>query len=291
MFVNKKVVLLLLAVLIFLPIKVFSQKNIEQSSTKRPSWLVEPPQGTYYKYYSGVGSSPLSLTNAKEQAIANVISEIIMAGEIIANSEIQTFHQQSNDGIIGSVSREIQQTGKTTKIKGLVKEEEYWQSIQTVNGIIYQYWILMKIPKPEFSGFDLSVEQGYGYLPIIKSALLPGWGQFHKGESVKGSIFLISETALISTLFISNYYSQYYSAKAANELDNDRRLFYNDWAYRSYTISVVSGITAGALYIYNIIDAVVAKGDKKYAFNKMNDLDITADLNPKHVGLIFTYSY
>lgn len=286
---HKKYISLLL--IIFQVFLSYGQNIIEQSSPKRPMWLNEIPSGKYYIYYSGIGSSEISLSDAKEQAIANVLSGIIMQKGIIVESEIRAYQEENNDEIISQFSREILQTGKTTKIKGLLKEEEYWTTIKSNGNIIYQYWILMKIPKSSYMENNYIIKQGYGFKPILKSAVLPGWGQFHKGESVKGSIFLISETALISTLFISNYYSQYYSAKAANELDNDRRLFYNDWAYRSYTISVVSGITAGALYIYNIIDAVVAKGDKKYAFNKMNDLDITADLNPKHVGLIFTYSY
>ena len=245
---------------------VFAQKVVDRSSSELPPWTTEPPVGKYFTYYSGVGSSPNSLSDAKEQSIANVLSEIIMEGEITAESRIETFHQQSKEGIISEVSREIQQTGASTTIGGFRKEEEYWQTVKTGDGLLYQYWILMKIPKPEYAGFDLSVKQGYGIAPIWRSALVPGWGQFNKGEKKKGLRLLGSEAALASTFFICQQISRDYSRKASDERDVDRRKFYNDWANRSYSISMISGIMAGVVYCYNVFDAVTARGAKKYAY-------------------------
>lgn len=245
---------------------VFAQKVVDRSSSELPPWTTEPPVGKYFTYYSGVGSSPNSLSDAKEQSIANVLSEIIMEGEITAESRIETFHQQSKEGIISEVSREIQQTGASTTIAGLRKEEEYWQTVKTGDGLLYQYWILMKIPKPEYASLDISVDQGYGIAPIWRSALVPGWGQFHKGEKKKGLRLLGSEAALVSTFFICQQISRDYSRKASDERDVDRRKFYNDWANRSYSISMISGIMAGVVYCYNVFDAVTAKGAKKYAY-------------------------
>lgn len=285
---KKRFFISLLILLISFDANLFAQKIIEQSSSKKPSWLIEPPSGKYFNYYSGVGSSSTTLSGAKEQAIANLLSEIIMEGEIVAGSEINTFHQQSSAGIISEVSREIQQTGKTTKIQGLQKEEEYWQTMRTKNGLVYQYWILMKVPKPGFEGFDLTVEQGYGFTPVLKSLVVPGWGQFHKGEQKKGWRFLISETVFVSSFFISNYFSQNYSRKAENEQNYDNRKFYNDWANRSYTIGTVSGIIAGAIYAYNVFDAVTSKGAKKYALNETKPIQVFAGLNYNQPAIVFT---
>ncbi len=245
---------------------IFAQRVVDRSASELPPWTTEPPVGKYFTYYSGVGSSPNSLSDAKEQSIANVLSEIIMEGEISAESRIETFHQQSKEGIISEVSREIQQTGTSTTIAGLRKEEEYWQTVQTGNGLLYQYWILMKIPKPEYVGLDISLKQGYGFAPVWRSTLVPGWGQFYKGEKQKGLRLLGSEAALTSAFVITQHLSQSYSRKASDERDTDRRKLYNDWSNRSYTISMISGIMAGVVYVYNIFDAVTAKGAKKYAY-------------------------
>ena len=254
------------ATLAFATQLVFAQEVVDRSSSELPPWTTEPPVGKYFTYYSGVGSSPNSLSDAKEQSIANVLSEIIMEGEITAESRIETFHQQSKEGIISEVSREIQQTGASTTIAGLRKEEEYWQTVKTGNGLLNQYWILMKIPKPEYASLDISVDQGYGIAPIWRSALVPGWGQFHKGEKKKGLRLLGSEAVLTSAFVISQHLSQSYSRKASDERDTDRRKFYNDWSNRSYSISMISGIMAGVVYCYNVFDAVTAKGSKKYAY-------------------------
>jgi len=288
MLTKKRFYISLLILLFSIDANLLAQKIIEQSSSKKPSWLIEPPSGKYFNYYSGVGSSQITLSGAKEQAIANLLSEIIMEGEIVAGSEIKTFHQQSSAGIISEVSREIQQTGKTTKIQGMQKEEEYWQTMKTQNGIVYRYWILMKVPKPGFEGFVLSVEQGYGFTPVLKSMVVPGWGQLHKGEQKKGWRFLVSETVFVSSFFISNYFSHNYSRKAENEQDYENRLFYNDWSNRSYTIGTVSGIIAGAIYAYNIFDAVTSKGAKKYALNETKPVTIFAGLSNKQPTITFS---
>jgi len=89
---------------------LWAQHVIEKSMPQPPTWLQEPPIGAYYTYYSGIGSSSNSLSDAKEQAISNVLSEIIMGGEIKAESQITTYQQQSSIGILSDVTREIQQT-------------------------------------------------------------------------------------------------------------------------------------------------------------------------------------
>lgn len=258
--------ILLCVIMIIFTNRISAQKIVDSSPKIKPSWLIQTPKGKYFKYYSGMGSSQNSLADAREQAIASVLSEIVMEGEIVVSSVIRDFYQEKNSEIISDVSREILQKGTSTIIKGLSKEEEYRQTQKTTNGLLYECWILMKAPKPEYIGFDIPAQKGYGFSPVWRSALIPGWGQFHKGEPQKGWRFLISETACVSSFFISNYFSQNYSRKAENERDYDKRKFYNDWSNRSYTIGTVSGIVAGAIYIYNVFDSVTSKGEKRYAF-------------------------
>ena len=252
---------------------LLAQHVVEQSAPKPPTWLMEPPAGTYYTYYSGIGSSSLSLASAKEQAISNVLSEIIMGGEITAQSQITTFQQQSNLGNLSEVTREIQQTGKSTTIKGLEKEEEYWETLKKGSELSYRYWILMRKQKPEYVGLEFTIKQGYGIAPVWRSILVPGWGQINKGESKKGIRILGAEAVLISTFLISQNLSHDYSRKASLERDADRRTFYNQMSNRSYAIALVSGIMGGVGYFYNVFDAVTGQGAKKYALTPIYNSD------------------
>ncbi len=263
----------LMVVLGLLLNSLLAQHVIETSLPKPPTWLKEPPTGTYYTYYSGIGSSSLSLSDAKEQAIANVLSEIIMGGEITAKSQITTYQQQSTLGNLSEVTREIQQTGRSTVIQGLQKEEEYWETIWKGSETIYRYWILMKKQKPEYAGYDLSVKQGYGFAPVWRSILVPGWGQIFKGENTKGIRLLGTEAILISTFLVSQNLSHNYSRKASLERDADRRTFYNRLSNRSYSIGMVSGLMAGVGYFYNVFDAITGQGVKKYALTPIYGSD------------------
>ena len=244
---------------------LLAQQVVETSASKPPTWLREPPTGTYYAYYSGIGSSSLSLADAKEQAIANVLSEIIMGGKITAQSQITTYQQQSTLGNLSKVTREIQQTGKSTVIRGLQKEEDYWEALKKGSETTYRYWILMRQQKPEYSGLEFTIKQGYGFEPVWRSILVPGWGQIKKGETSKGIRILGAETVLISTFLISQNLSSDYSRKASLERDADRRTFYNQMSNRSYAVGLVSGIMAGVGYFYNVFDAGTGQGAKKYA--------------------------
>ena len=55
---------------------LLAQKIIEQSSSKKPNWLTEPPKGNYYNYYTSMGISQESLDKAQKHAITNILSSI-----------------------------------------------------------------------------------------------------------------------------------------------------------------------------------------------------------------------
>ena len=229
---------------------LFAQKVIDSSADKRPTWSIEPPTGKYFRYFSGMGSSNNSLADAKQQAISDVLSEIIMEKRITAKSEIKTFQEQTNSEIISKVSREIQQTGMSTTIDGLLKEEDYWEIAKVRKGSIYRFWILMKFPKPEYNGFDLSmmtVKQSYGVFPIVKSVFVPGWGQIHKKEKKKGLRFLTGFAVTLTTGIVSQSMSNNYAIDAQNADTGEWIDYYNTLSEQYYLASTISYIIAGAI--------------------------------------------
>ena len=249
---------------------LFAQKVIDSSTEKRPTWSIEPPTGKYFRYFSGMGSSNNSLADAKQQAISDVLSEIIMEKRITAKSEIKTFQEQSNSEIISKVSREIQQTGMSTTIDGLLKEEDYWEIAKVHKGSIYRFWILMKFPKPEYNGFDLAmmtVKQSYGVFPIVKSVFVPGWGQIHKKEKKKGLRLLTGFAVTLTAGIVSQSMSNNYAVDAQNADTGEWIDYYNTLSEQYYLASTISYILAGSIYGYNVYDAISSKGAKIYALN------------------------
>ena len=276
---------------IFVLLIVFSlnaQKVIDSSSIKRPSWLKETPTGKYFKYYSGMSSSKNSLDEAKNLAISDVISEIIIGNEIYVESEITTIEGETETELISRITKEIKLKGKTTSVKGLEKEEEYWESVQTKTDILYRYWILMKIPQKEYINYDFSkidLNRNYGTTPLIKSIFVPGWGQIHKKETTKGVLllsgFAVTLTSGIITYNISSSYAD--DAKTANGADWIE--YYNDLSDQYYLASMASFVLTGAIYGYNIFDSISSKGAKIYASN--NNLFLSFN---KDSQFVMTYS-
>ncbi len=140
----------------------------------------------------------------------------------------------------------------------------------------------MSLPQyPENYPIGPRIINNYGFAPVWRSSLIPGWGQFYKKQSKKGYFFLISETILISGALFSNYLSIHYHDKAFDAYnDNDYSLQrdYKNWSDTAESIAVISGIAAGVVYIYNIFDSVSSKGAKRYT-SVDNNFKIYTSLN------------
>lgn len=262
---------------LFIVYSLSAQKVIDCSSKNRPNWLKEKVKGNYFKYYSGMSSSENSLDEAKNLAISDVLSEIIMQNEITVESAITTFDKETEKEFISRITKEVKIKGSSSSIKGLEKEEEYWEAIQTKANVLYRYWILMKMPKKQYTNHTFStneLKQTYGATPIIKSALIPGWGQIQKKETKKGILFLSGFAVSLTSAFITYNISSSYEQDAKNANGAEWITYYNDLSDQYYLISAVSFILSGAIYGYNVFDAISSKGAKIYAFNDTNILKI-----------------
>ncbi len=251
---------------------VSSQDIIDQSSNSKPDWIEESPTGDSYKYYTGIGSSTTSLESAQESAIGNVLSQISFNDNTTIQVE-RTYTKEENVDIDLSGEEKysynedyiqvINSSGEEIVIRGLQKEEDYWQKVLTNDKIEYQYWVLMKIPKNGASPKE--IKQGYGMSGVWRSAVVPGWGQFYKKERNKGIGFLSSAGLFAIGTVVT--YSQYKSnLRLAQQNSNIYvRTQYIDRAdnWRNGSYFCIAGFAA--IYIYNIIDASTSRGAKKYA--------------------------
>jgi len=269
----------------------YGQKLINKSAEKQPIWLIEMPEGKYFNYFSGVASSKISLDEAKEKAILSVLSEIVMSSEVTIESEITLFDQETESELISRVTNEIKLKGTSTSITGLKKEEEYWETIKTETEIIYRYWILMKIHREKYVGVDLSkfeLKQTYGPTPIIKSAIIPGWGQIHKKETKKGIIFLTGFVTTLTSGIITNNISHSFTEDAKNANGAEWINYYNDLSNQYYITSMISFVISGAIYGYNIFDSISSKGAKIYAYNNSKNIWFAINNKSSNIGINIT---
>lgn len=127
-------------------------------------------------------------------------------------------------------------------------------------------YFLCTVPDPNSKHViydDYEVTTQYGLMGMWRSAIIPGWGQLYKGNIVKGSLILGGTAALIGGIIATETIRSDYSRRINETHEiNQKRLYAKRADQFSTTRNICFG-ALGALYIYNIIDAVVSPGARR----------------------------
>jgi len=230
----------------------------------RPPWMYgdmpkKQNSSYYFKVTHGQGAS---LLEARSNALSGLLSEL-------AQSQGVTVRGSS-----------ILQTISTEK-NGILDEQSTFQSSYNIesNGfkarfeVVDEYvdadkrcWMLFAVAhNPARVAFDrVEFTTDYNASAVWRSALVPGWGQMYKRSTAKGVAILSSEVAAVAGIFVCSNLSDSYYNKALVERNSRVREQYQDRAttYRNIRNGFI--VAAGAIYAYNIVDAISAKGAKRY---------------------------
>ena len=130
----------------------------------------------------------------------------------------------------------------------------------------------------------------YGAAPVAMS-LIPGVGQIYKGSTVKGICLLGGVAALgLGALLCENTRSDYKNKmKEQPEFAKD----YNTKANNYQTARNILIGAAAAVYIYNFVDAAVAKGSRRIIVKKANGnrLSFNPFISFDGAGMGLTYNF
>lgn len=96
---------------------------------------------------------------------------------------------------------------------------------------------------------------------VLKSALVPGWGQFTNKQNTKGSVFLGAELLLMGTSLYFYDRSMYYYNKYldATQVEDIERFYNSAVAPRQYSM-IFLGLGA-LIWGYNIFDVIQGTDD------------------------------
>lgn len=168
--------------------------------------------------------------------------------------------------------------------------DEYWE-YQSSSGL-YEYYALFAVSEqgqtPVFDEF--SVTSPNGAAPALMS-IIPGIGQFYKGQKVKGLILFGAEAAcVIGALYCENQRSDNVKKMATYPRQvkeySDKA---NDWKTRR---NIMWGV-AGAVWVYNMIDAIAVKGTPKVIIKptQQSTMAFAPMASPNYAGITLTYSW
>ncbi len=235
------------------------------ASAQKPKWVGNTPKelNSTYKFVEIV-SSGYSLEEARKNA-----------------KELLSDDRQLQEGL--RISR---RTTDSTRVQQITKDGKFSENIEqhiNVNTVVDgEKYSLQALRIDEYAGrkdgktelhtlymvaltenpvFDHTrVTASYGVAPVLMS-VIPGVGQWYKGSRVKGaSIFASELVAAAGIIFCDNQRASY--VKKATEQPKFVREYSSRADNWGTGRNVCIGVAAG-IWLYNIIDAAVAKGARR----------------------------
>lgn len=141
--------------------------------------------------------------------------------------------------------------------------DEYWK--QDNNGLYHVQRLYAKSELGRMPIYDdLSLTESYVSDPATWGlALIPGAAQFHKGSYLKGGLILGGSVVLVGgIIFTENQRTDYIRKISGTHDANIKRSYITKSDHFATGRNICIG-AAAALYVYNLIDAIVAPGARR----------------------------
>jgi len=204
-----------------------------------------------------------SLDEARQKCFVNLTTKLEHERGITISSKFRASSHLSRDTYTKSkdFSMECEENGKSIFLNCRTVDE-YW----TNDHGHYSCSLLYSIANnayPDRAGDMAYVTSHYGARGLWRSAIVPGWGQLYKGSTVKGGLIMGGTAVLVGGIVFTECMRSDYADKIAKTRKEENKRIY---ATRRNNFSTGRNIcigALGALYIYNLIDAIVAPGARR----------------------------
>lgn len=244
----------------------------QKSTNLRPKWVGNTPNPKIEYYFVEVHSDATSsLQGARvsvKQEIASNVERVdkVSVSEIFEDKSVQTYDSDFDVTMNSTDSYQLylKVDGEARPIKSR-RIDEYWEVVERGGANVLDYHALYAVERngatADFSG--ISSVSSYGGHGLWRSAIVPGWGQLYKGSTVKGSLILGGTALLIGGAIYTDIMRTDYANKIKKTHSADNKRAY---ATRRDNFAMGRNIclgALGALYVYNLIDAIVAPGARR----------------------------
>lgn len=287
----KKTFFILFSLCLLTPSVVMAKRT----SGNKPQWVSKGEEvmnnkrsnSTYHFIrIENLGSNLQDLTKGR---LRNLASKIGQENNLSGESEVKIENiQTGNDA--NSRIQFVESSKNKFKVATFVSRlvDEYWE----FDDGKYHYYALFAVSEsgqePVFDEFSSSTS--YGAAPIVMS-IIPGVGQMYKGSTAKGLCLLGGTAALgLGALFCDNERADYKNKmKEQPQFAQD----YNTKANNYETARNVCLGAAAAVWIYNIIDAAVAKGARRIIVKPANrhSFSMAPMISTEGTGVTLAYRF
>ena len=266
--------ILLLMLSLSLSGKVSAQ--FAKSEKIKPQWLHKQPKpsNTTFAYEMDYATGK-SLDEARTKSLNGLIAASGFENGVVVLSDYKSRTVDSKVYIGGKLSDyQVDAFESNSRVKGhevrlhVKSVAEYWT--RDINGTVNLTTLYAKSLNgtPNFDDVELTTK--YGAHGLWRSAIVPGWGQFHKGANLKGGLILGGCAALAAGIvFTENQRTDYVNKIAKTHDAGLKRTYATKRDHFATGRNICIGALA-ALYIYNLVDAVAAPGAQRIIVHPRN---------------------
>jgi hypothetical protein len=255
---------------------------------------VFPPKSNAFDFRVSRGEGR-SLKEAREDAFNSLLIDLGNNAGVSVNSETLTEIKSSLDYSDAMRYNEQETSTTTHRIEregfnaSFIKVGEYYEYAAIDN--LYRIWELYEVsPRKSFTPYIPEYTSRYGARAAWRSAVLPGWGQMHKGSMTKAICIIGGEVALIGGIVATENLRASYIQKIGQTHNASQVKTYAGQADTMSNIRNLCITGAAALYIYNLVDAIVAPGDK-YLVARDNRLSLVPVAGGTFTGIGLTLNF
>ncbi len=222
----------------------------------------------------------------QDNSVINVVTATGYSEEDARNKAIQLIsaNQSLATGLRSNVNVDrngvITATGQDNlTVKAQIRDE---YSEYEATGIFRYYLLVQTAKNPSYKLEPVNITNHYKFSPRV---FIPGMAQIHKGQTVKGALFISGEIAAVAGVIAFERMRSSYESKI--------KLTHNATDMKNYIKkaddmkNIRNGFICGAVAIYawNVIDGIVSKGkshievgNADIAFSPYSDLQSTGVL-------------
>ncbi len=246
-----------------------SAQNVSLDKIK-PQWLHKLPTPTNSSFrYDFTSAIANSLETARNKCLTELISSSGLSQGVVVTSDYKSNEELSQVWNNGKLTEKIDYEANTTTS---VKSKENKIFVEKIDEYVtrdhagaYYLTTLYTISElgttPLFDNIDKTTK--YGAIGLWRSAIVPGWGQFYKGSYLKGGLIMGGAVALAGGIVYTECMRSDYADKIAKTHKEENKRVYATRRDNFETGRNICIGAAAALYVYNLIDAIVAPGARR----------------------------
>lgn len=264
---------------------------------QKPKWVDNTPKelNPSYKFIeivsagSDINSARVDALHllAQNQQLTKAVRVSVETG-MLTHVEQITENGEMSETITDNTDISVKVSGQEYKLQAN-RVDEYVERGKTYGGLrLHTLFMVALSDNPQFDRTYLSTH--YGAAPVLMS-IIPGAGQWYKGSKAKGICLFAAEAVAVAGIIVCDNQRATYVKKMKEQ--PKFALDYNNKADNWETgRNVCIGVAAG-IWIYNIIDAAVAKGARRVIVKRAegSSLSIMPFAMPDAAGISLAYKF